>query len=116
MNETTEQEFLVLLEFSDANEANYCKQFDNEFETLEIETSNPILKIGNRLYSGQYQNNVGTYMFFTHQQKNSDDTAPESSAENPKGSFQFYGKSYKKLLLNRLYVKPKEEATPISHE
>jgi len=114
MNDTTEQEFLVLLEFSDANEANYCKQFDNEFETLEIETSNPILKIGNRLYSGQYQNNIGTYLFFNNQQNNSEETS--NNPTTTESSFQYYGKSYKKLLLTRLYIKPKEEAPPISHE
>ena len=92
------QEFLVLLEFSDANEASYCKQFNNEFESIDIESSNPIVKIGNRLYSGQYQNNIGTYLLFSEQ-------ASSSPAPN---KYDIAGKTYKKLILTRLYIKSKE--------
>lgn len=93
-----EEELLVLLEFSDKSEATYCGEYSNNFEILEIESSKPIVKIGQRLYSGEYQNNIGTYLFFS-------DSATTSSDSN---EFNYKGKTYKKLILNRLYLKSNE--------
>jgi hypothetical protein len=98
----SEEEFLVLIEFTDSNEAKYSQENSDKFKVLEIENKNPIIQIGNRLYSGEYQNNIGTYLFFN--QNNSKISEEEEIEETT----SYSGKTYKKLVLNRLYLKPKE--------
>jgi hypothetical protein len=100
-----EEEFLVLIEFTDSNEAKYSQENSNKFKVLEIENKNPIIQIGNRLYSGEYQNNIGTYLFFN---QNNSKISGEEEEEKEEETTSYSGKTYKKLVLNRLYLKPKE--------
>ena len=111
------EEFLVLIEFTDSNEAKYSQENSNKFKVLEIENKNPIIQIGNRLYSGDYQNNIGTYLFFNQNNsivKSSEEeffncSQSSTSSSTPATITTSYsGKTYKKLILNRLYIKPKE--------
>ena len=101
------EEFLVLLEFTDSNEAKYSQENSNKFKVLEIENRNPIIQIGNRLYSGEYQNNIGTYLFFQQNLVTNKNSEEEIGITTSSSSYS--GKTYKKLVLNRLYIKPKEK-------
>ena len=105
--DSQEEEFLVLIEFTDSNEAKYSQENSNKFKVLEIENKSPIIQIGNRLYSGEYQNNIGTYLFF-NQNNFKNIEHEELEEENQASSSSYSGKTYKKLVLNRLYLKPKE--------
>lgn len=135
-----EEETLVLIQFTDLDDANYCEQFSNKFKSIDISNKNPIIQIGNRLYSGEYQNNIGTYLFFeenkpqnsssnnsahnlsenivnSNQQLDSEtnNTTTKSSSSSTISSqsaainFNYFGKSYKKLVLSRLFVEEKKE-------
>jgi hypothetical protein len=112
---------LVLLQFSDLDDATYCEQFSNKFKSINIESKHPIIQIGNRLYSGEYINNIGTYLFFEdksqhqHQQQpptqeeyTATTTTTTASNQQQTQDFDYSGKSFKKLVLTRLFV---EEAT-----
>ena len=112
-----EEETLVLLQFTDLDDANYSQQFSKKFKTINIENKTPIIQIGNRFYSGEYINNIGTYLFFEEERKsqpvnnNTNNTSSETSANfnNSTGvEFNYSGKSFKKLLLTRLFVEEKE--------
>jgi hypothetical protein len=94
-------EFLVLLEFTDSNEAKYSQEYNNNFQIVEVESKNPVLQIGNRLYSGEYMNNIGTYMFFEEQETNTKQDTFNSQR------ISYKGKTFKKLLLNRIYLDKK---------
>ena len=83
-----DQEALVLLQFTDLDDAQYCQHFSNKFKTINIDQSSPIIQIGTRFYTGEYTNNIGTYLFFeeTNQHKdnaaNSDTKAATSSTDH----------------------------------
>jgi hypothetical protein len=66
-----EQEALVLIEFNDLDEATYCQQNSHKLKSIELDSHQPILQIGNRFYKGEYSNNIGTYLFFEQSQATS---------------------------------------------
>jgi hypothetical protein len=126
-----EEETLVLIQFTDLDDAQYCQHFSNEFKTINIEKTNPIIQIGNRFYTGEYTNNIGTYLFFeeTQSNKSSVETSNSSSISNESNhsnqekhnlnksdkeekSFSslsstassYFGKTFKKLILTRLFI------------
>ena len=70
-----EPETLVLIQFTDIDDASYCEQFIENFKTIEIESKNPIIQIGDRIYTGEYTNNIGTYLFFEQLQQQESTTA-----------------------------------------
>ncbi|CAF0904558.1 unnamed protein product [Brachionus calyciflorus] len=94
-----EKESLVLIQFTDLDDANYCEKFSYKFNTIEITQPNPIIQIGNRVYQGEYQNNIGTYLFF--EENKSNDRAPQAN-------YNYSGKSFKKLVLTRLFVEERK--------
>lgn len=95
-----EEESLVLLQFTDLDDANYSQQFSSQLKSIDISSANPIIQIGNRLYSGEYTNNLGTYLFFEEKDKSAT-AATKTSSTN---QFDYSGKSFKKLVLTRLFV------------
>jgi len=99
---TDEEESLVLLQFTDLDDANYSQQFSSQLKSIDISSANPIIQIGNRLYSGEYTNNLGTYLFFEEKDKSATVAAKTASTNN--SQFDYSGKSFKKLVLTRLFV------------
>lgn len=99
-------ETLVILQFTDIDDANYSQQFSNKFKTIDIESANPIIQIGNRFYKGEYTNNIGTYLFFEQQQQREQEHPAEDS-ETSKSVYS--GKSFKKLVLNRLFIEERKD-------
>lgn len=140
--EEGKQEKLVLIQFTDLDDANYCQQYSHKFQSIDIGAKNPIIQIGNRLYSAEYQNNIGTYLLFEeetaapagavnsdqqaqqHQEaKNSsasqrgvgggpssnEDAAHSNSSSSGSSSYSYKGKTYKRLVLNRLFVEENQK-------
>ena len=124
-----EDETFVLLEFTDLDDANYCQEFNSKFKTLQISSKNPIIQIGNRFYSGEYTNSIGTYLFFDenklptaspsaqvseqhHKEATSSETTNQTnSTANSNNNYSYLGKSFKKLLLTRLFVEQVDQVT-----
>lgn len=98
-------ETLVILQFTDIDDANYSQQFSNKFKTIDIESANPIIQIGNRFYKGEYTNNIGTYLFFEQQQREPEHLTEDSEASKS----EYSGKSFKKLVLNRLFIEERKD-------
>lgn len=114
-----DEEALVLIQFTDLDDAQYCQHFSSKFKTISIEKSSPIIQIGNRFYTGEYTNNIGTYLFFKEEDKqpelitdddaeghHSNDNATEPKLKNNNNS-TYFGKTFKKLILNRLFIEEK---------
>lgn len=112
-------ETLVILQFTDIDDANYSQQFSNKFKTIDIESANPIIQIGNRFYKGEYTNNIGTYLFFEQkqqqQQRDQDltedgqNTESQSTGCGDASKSEYSGKSFKKLVLNRLFIEERND-------
>lgn len=112
MSEDSE-EHLVILQFTDIDDANYSQQFSDKFKTIDIESKNPIIQIGSRFYRGEYSNNIGTYLFFNQEKKSCEKSATDSGDQNsesatPEVKSEYAGKSFKKLILNRLFIEEKQ--------
>lgn len=111
-----EEDLLVILQFTDIDEANYCQQFSQNFKTIEIESKTPIVQIGNRFYKGEYINNIGTYLFFEQLSLKGDKAALTQNITNNLSNTnsnikaEYSGKSFKKLLLSRLFIEEKEQS------
>ena len=101
--ETTEEEDLVILQFTDIDDANYAQQFSHQFKTIDIEKNSPVIQIGNRFYKGEYTNNIGTYLLF---EQKPEEEEPLSTPETEVKS-EYSGKSFKKLVLSRLFIEEK---------
>jgi hypothetical protein len=156
--EEKDEETLVLIQFTDLDDAQYCQHFcSSKFKTINIDKSNPIIQIGDRVYTGEYTNNIGTYLFFEENlqstnsnkstlDKEDDAVAASSSSTNlndnhsneerktnnnnlnsksdkeeeekssnlsssssssaaaSSSSSSYFGKSFKKLILTRLFI------------
>lgn len=122
LDKEEDEEQLVLIQFTDIDDANYCQHYSNKFKSIDIQSTNPIIQIGNRFYSGEYINNIGTYLFFEQSsetnptfrvQQQTDTTEPnnfsiDKSSESDL-NFNYSGKSFKKLVLSRLFIEEKEQ-------
>ena len=103
--EIEENESLVVLQFTDPDDANYCHKFSNKFKSLDIGGPNPVIQIGNRLYTGEYINNIGTYLLFEEESSTLQVSNGEEIPKDP--NFNYTGKTFKKLVLSRLFVEEK---------
>ena len=122
LDKEEDEEQLVLIQFTDIDDANYCQHYSNKFKSIDSQSTNPIIQIGNRFYSGEYINNIGTYLFFeqssetnpTFRVPQQTDTTEPNSFSIDKSSesdlnFNYSGKSFKKLVLSRLFIEEKEQ-------
>lgn len=127
----SEEEKFVLIQFTDIDDANYCQHFSNKFKTIDIQSDSPVFQIGNRFYSGQYTNNIGTYLFFEQQDSSTTPTNQETATTtttttttNKKEdklpisdstevtsdlNYNYSGKSFKRLVLSRLFLEEKKD-------
>ena len=101
-----DDETLVLVQFTDLDDAKYSEKFSSQLKSIDISSQKPIIQIGNRLYSGEYTNNLGTYLFFEEKEKS---TTVVGGGDDPNSTttsneFAYSGKSFKKLVLTRLFV------------
>jgi hypothetical protein len=127
-----EEETFVLIQFTDQDDAKYCQQFSDQFKSIQLDNKNPIIQIGNRLYQGEYENNIGTYLFFEEKSSNNSNNIAASTNINSSlstsnsnqnnnnnltsntstpsaNNYNYFSKSYKKLILNRLFVEEKND-------
>jgi len=113
-----EEDKLVLIQFTDIDDANYCQHFSNKFKTIDIQSDSPVIQIGNRFYSGQYTNNIGTDLFFEQQQQQQElttttTTQSDSNADSAEPTsdlnYNYSGKSFKRLVLSRLFLEEKKD-------
>ena len=100
-------EDLVILQFTDIDDANYSQQFSEKFKTIDIESKNPIIQIGSRFYKGEYTNNIGTFLFFEQQSKKATEEN-NTNTDSIELKSEYSGKSFKKLVLNRLFIEEKK--------
>lgn len=100
-----QEESLIILQFTDIDDANYTQQFSHNFKTINIDEKNPIIQIGSRFYKGEYTNNGGTYLFFEQNKLKSEEI--KNSPDFPHSDYS--GKSFKKLILNRLFIEEKKD-------
>ena len=113
-----EEDKLVLIQFTDIDDANYCQHFSSKFKTIDIQSDSPVIQIGNRFYSGQYTNNIGTYLFFEQQQQQQElttttttqsDSNTDSAEPTSDLNYNYSGKSFKRLVLSRLFLEEKKD-------
>mmetsp|Transcript_7412 Transcript_7412/g.11663 ORF Transcript_7412/g.11663 Transcript_7412/m.11663 type:complete len:104 (+) Transcript_7412:263-574(+) len=93
LKETEEEEELITLEIEDHE----FSELTLPYSLIGLETDTPILKLGNKVYQGQYQYVVGTHLFF-------------DQSQGPNGvSTSYAGKTQKKIVFKPIWLQPKEK-------
>ncbi|XP_071817950.1 general transcription factor 3C polypeptide 6-like isoform X2 [Apostichopus japonicus] len=89
----------ILLEVTGIIDADTFSKTGN-CRILGLMSDNPILQVGNYIFSGEYKETVGTAMFFV-----------EHSNEKTGPSLEYVCKSSRKLALQRAVLKPKKSSS-----
>eukprot|EP00126_Sphaerothecum_destruens_P004177 Sdes_comp18040_c0_seq1m7373 len=58
------EEFYVVISIEGLPVPDFCKKFEGNYCLLGLETSTPILKLGDQLFRGEHQDVLGTDLLF----------------------------------------------------
>ncbi|XP_023950459.2 general transcription factor 3C polypeptide 6 isoform X2 [Bicyclus anynana] len=98
-----EEEILVYAEFEDS------VKFDkySSIHVLGIDTKNPIFQLDDTIFTGTYENPLGTYMFF--EEDPSPNTTDPIFDKLSKKNLKYLCKTRKFINVQHAYVTPKED-------
>jgi len=79
----------------------------DQFSFLDIQSERPLVTIGNQVFVGEYQDTVGTSVFFTQ----SENTAARDQvfSRKPGIEVQYFSSTRKKLVLKRVFLNKKNK-------
>lgn len=105
--EETVEESLLLIEFTGNTGDDAINQENNvSMKILGVESEEPIIQIGKQLYRGEYQDSLGTELFFREVEgEHSTDTLFDTKM---KKKLEYCGKTNKKILIHRAFVENRE--------
>lgn len=85
-------------------------QSSTQVRFLQLETDRPLVQVGNQVFVGEFQDTVGTSLFFS-QTENTEPVDPVFGRQiNTK--VEFLDSTRKKLKLKRVFLKPKQDPNP----
>jgi len=101
----TDEEALVHVSVSGTLQEDLRNLKPNEFSFIDVCSEKPLVVIGNQIFSGEYQDSVGTSAFFTQ----SDNTQQQDKVFNHhcSKSVEFFNTTRKKLVLKRVFLNKK---------
>jgi len=110
-----EEETLVMAELQGIMETDYLAQI-TQAKILGIATDKPLLQLDDYTFSGQFQDIIGTSMFFEelpaeeYDDENTEDLEEASEEKKPK-QLEFRCKTNKKLCFERIFINKIPEAS-----
>ncbi|KAK6180570.1 hypothetical protein SNE40_012701 [Patella caerulea] len=99
-DEWDEEETTVLVELNGLTDSEFFKKENVACKILGVDSDKPLLQLGTNLFSGEYQDVLGTCLIFD---KNTD---PDET--NIK-SVKFHSKTQKTLVMHRTFLNEKSE-------
>lgn len=101
------EESLLLIEFTGNTGDDAINQENNvSMKILGVESEEPIIQMGKQLYRGEYQDSLGTELFFREVEgEHSTDTLFDTKM---KTKLEYCGKTSKKILIHRAFVENRE--------
>lgn len=112
----TDEECLVHVAVSGILQEDLTHLTKDQFSFIDIDNQRPLVTIGNQAFIGQYQDSVGTSVFF----KSSESVAPRDAvfSREPVTQVKYLDSTRKKLVLKRVFLNKKSavpgESTDIS--
>jgi hypothetical protein len=107
------EESLLLIEFTGNTGDDAINQENNvSMKILGVESEEPIIQMGKQLYRGEYQDSLGTELFFREVEgEHSTDTLFDTKM---KTKLEYCGKTSKKILIHRAFVENRESNSTAS--
>eukprot|EP00126_Sphaerothecum_destruens_P004179 Sdes_comp18040_c0_seq3m7375 len=93
------EEFYVVISIEGLPVPDFCKKFEGNYCLLGLETSTPILKLGDQLFRGEHQDVLGTDLLFDKPSGNS--------------GWKYFGKTVKNINFSKIAVTQKTPNTLI---
>lgn len=109
-----EEEVVVHVEVAGVLQDDLSHHNHSQFHFVDIDSSRPLVQIGNQVFVGEYRDTIGTSVFFRDIQPQVGETPVDPVFGHEKlAKVQFVDTTNKKLVLKRVFLKPKEgvEAT-----
>jgi len=102
----TDDECLIHVSVSGILQEDLSHLNNDQFSFLDIESERPLVTIGNQVFVGEYQDTVGTSVFF----KQKDSSAPRDQVFSKKPSIEvkYFSDCRKKLVLKRVFLNKKQ--------
>jgi len=102
------EESLVLVEFAGNTGDDALNQDNNvSMKILGVESEQPIIQMGKQLYRGEYQDTLGTELFF--REVEGDHTSDSLFDTKLDTKLVYCGKANKKIVVHRAFVEAREE-------
>jgi len=103
----TDEEALVHVTIAGTLQEDLRNLKPSEFSFIDIDREKPLVVIGNQIFSGEYQDSVGTSVFFT-QSENSKHHDKVFNRHCSK-SVDYFNSTRKKLVLKRVFLNKKSK-------
>lgn len=102
------EESLLLIEFAGNTGDDALNQDNNvSIKILGVESEQPIIQMGKQLYRGEYQDTLGTELFF--REVPGDHTSDSLFDSKLDSKLEYCGKTNKKIVVHRAFVEAREE-------
>jgi len=105
----TDEEALVHVTISGTLQEDLSNIKSNEFSFIDINTEKPLVVIGNQVFTGQFQEAVGTSVFF--QQADNSQHQDKVFSRHCARTVDYFNLTRKKLVLKRVFLNKKSGST-----
>lgn len=102
-----EEEVVVHVEVAGVLQDDLSHHNQSQFHFVDIDSSRPLVQIGNQVFVGEYRDTIGTSVFFRLAEAGAGAADPVFGHDQP-ARVAATDTTNKKLVLKRVFLKPKE--------
>ncbi|XP_055695438.1 general transcription factor 3C polypeptide 6 [Lutzomyia longipalpis] len=84
------------------------------FKIVGIESENPVVQINNKFFKGEYEDTVGTHLFFEEDTDHKEQDPLYS--RNPKKMYKYMNKTNKVLTMKRIFLESRDDENRVQEE
>lgn len=99
------EEILVYMQFDSKLDSDLL-QPHTPFKIIGVDSEKPVLQLGNQVFEGNWNDTVGTAVFF--EENPSASPGDPVFMKSPPITLNYHSKTQKALIMSRIFVKPKE--------
>ncbi|XP_059610979.1 general transcription factor 3C polypeptide 6 [Phlebotomus argentipes] len=101
------EEVYLYLDFNSIPLTDELNEPNLTLKIVGIESENPVVQINNKFFQGEYEDTVGTHLFFEEDPDHHEQQDPLYS-RNPRTMFKYVNKSNKALMMRRIFLESRE--------
>jgi len=103
----TDDECLIHVSVSGILQEDLSHLTTEQFSFLDIHSDRPLVTIGNQVFVGEYQDTVGTSVFFTQSENTT--SRDQVFSRKPGIEVKYFNSTRKKLVLKRVFLNKKNK-------